>query len=153
MSTNQICRFLLKTWKGIFNFTNRVYLFHMFQPMKQTFSSVVYRFGTRNCKMWIIPILHLLCRLAGKASAKVTKLKWMKSLNSSIASVLRFLWWWGWWWWIFFVVWLTNEGHLALFTVRTILREPHHCKSVTLHEQDLNLRRTWVEDLLSEVVE
>ena len=144
MSTNQICRFLLKTWKGIFNFTNRVYLFHMFQPMKQTFSSVVYRFGTRNCKMWIIPILHLLCRLAGKASAKVTKLKWMKSLNSSIASVLRFLWWWGWWWWIFFVVWLTNEGHLALFTVRTILREPHHCKSVTLHEQDLNPRRTWV---------
>ena len=29
-----------------------------------------------------------------------------------------------WWWWIVFVVWLTNEGRLALFPATTIVRDP-----------------------------
>ena len=28
--------------------------------------------------------------------------------------------WWWWWWWIVFVVWLTDERHLALFPAGTI---------------------------------
>ena len=39
---------------------------------------------------------------------------------------------------IFFVVWLTNKRHLALFSARTIVRDPHHHKSPTRREQDLN---------------
>ena len=49
-----------------------------------------------------------------------------------------------WWWWIVFVVRLTDEKHLALFPAGTIVRDPHHLKSLTCCEQDLNLRRTWV---------
>ena len=41
----------------------------------------------------------------------------------------------------YFVVWLTDERRLALFPVGTIVRDPHHCESLTLREQDLNLRR------------
>ena len=40
-----------------------------------------------------------------------------------------------------FVVWLTEERRLALFPTGTIVRDPHHLKSPTRHEQDLNLRR------------
>ena len=66
-----------------------------------------------------------------------------------------FMWWWWWWWcwwWIVFVVWLTNERHLALFPARTIVRDPHHRKSPT-GCKDLNLCRTWVQALLNEVVQ
>ena len=40
-----------------------------------------------------------------------------------------------------FVVWLTDERRLALFPAATIVRDPHHFKSPTRREQDLNLRR------------
>ena len=49
-------------------------------------------------------------------------------------------WWWWRWWWIVFVVWLTDERHLALFPARIIIRDPHHLESLTRHEQDLNLQ-------------
>ena len=41
------------------------------------------------------------------------------------------------------MVWLTDERRLALFLVRTIVRDPYHFKSLTRREQDLNLGRTW----------
>ena len=33
------------------------------------------------------------------------------------------------------------------------VRDPHHRESPTRREQDLNLRRTWVQALLNEVVQ
>ena len=42
---------------------------------------------------------------------------------------------------------------LALFPARTIARDPHHHESPTRREQDLNLRRTWVQALVNEVVQ
>ena len=41
----------------------------------------------------------------------------------------------------------------ALFLVGTIARDPYHLKSPIRREQDLNLRRTWVQTLLIEVVQ
>ena len=58
-----------------------------------------------------------------------------------------------WWWWIVFVVWLTDERRLALFSDGTIVRDPHHLESPTHRKQDLNLCRTWVQALLNEVVQ
>ena len=52
----------------------------------------------------------------------------------------------------YFAVWLTKERRLALFPAGTIVRNPHHCKSLISHEQDLNLLRTWVQDLLNGAV-
>ena len=43
---------------------------------------------------------------------------------------------------LFFVVWLTNERHLALFPFGTIFRDPHHHESPTCRKQGLNLHRT-----------
>ena len=54
---------------------------------------------------------------------------------------------------IWFVVRLTEERRLALFPARTIVRDPHHRESATCREQGLNLRRTRVQALLSEVVQ
>ena len=54
---------------------------------------------------------------------------------------------------ICFVVRLTEERRLALFPARTIVRDPHHRESATCREQGLNLRRTRVQALLSEVVQ
>ena len=51
-----------------------------------------------------------------------------------------------------FVVWLTDERRLALFTAGTIVRDPHHRESPTRHEQDFNLRKTLLQALLNEVV-
>ena len=34
---------------------------------------------------------------------------------------------------------------LALFPAGTIVRDPHHRKSLTCHKHDLNLCRTWVQ--------
>ena len=56
-------------------------------------------------------------------------------------------------WWIVFVVWLTNERRLGLFPAATSVRDRHHCESPTRREQVLNLRRTWVQALLNEVVQ
>ena len=42
---------------------------------------------------------------------------------------------------IVFVVWWTNERHLALLPAGAIVKDPHHRKSPTRREQDLNLRR------------
>ena len=53
--------------------------------------------------------------------------------------------WWWWWWWIVFVVWLTDERRLALFSAGTIVRDPHHRESPTRREQGLSLRRTWFQ--------
>ena len=50
-----------------------------------------------------------------------------------------------WWWWIVFLVWLTDERRLALFSAGIIVRDPQQHESPTGLEQDLNLRRTWVE--------
>ena len=41
-----------------------------------------------------------------------------------------------------FLVWLTDERHLALIATTTIGRDPHHHKSPTRRQQGLNLRRT-----------
>ena len=54
-------------------------------------------------------------------------------------------WWWSWRLWIVFVLWLTNERHLALFPAGTIVRNPHYRESLTQREQCLKLHRTWVE--------
>ena len=43
---------------------------------------------------------------------------------------------------LFFVEWLTGEMCLALYPVRTIVRDPHHHKSPTRCKQGLNLHRT-----------
>ena len=42
---------------------------------------------------------------------------------------------------------------IALFPVGTIVRDPHRRESSTRHEQDLNLRRTWVQALMNKVVQ
>ena len=52
-----------------------------------------------------------------------------------------------------FVVWLINERSLALFPVGTIVKDPHHRESLSRREKDLNLRRTWVQAFLNEVVQ
>ena len=57
------------------------------------------------------------------------------------------------WGWIVSVVWLTDERRLALFPAKTFVRDPHHRESPTCREQDLNLRRTWVQVLQNEVVQ
>ena len=44
-----------------------------------------------------------------------------------------------------FVVWLTNERYLALFPVKTIIRDPHHRESLTCREHSLNMCRTRVQ--------
>ena len=43
---------------------------------------------------------------------------------------------------------MTNKKRLALFPAGTIIRDLYHLKSPTRHEEDLNLRRTWVQALL-----
>ena len=53
---------------------------------------------------------------------------------------------------LFFVVWLTDEKHIVLFPAGIIVRNPNHRKSKTHRELDLNLRQTWVQVLLNEVV-
>ena len=72
--------------------------------------------------------------------------------NHEQITIMVNIWWW-WWWWIVFVVWLTNKRRLSLFPAETIVRNPHHLESPTCRKQDLNLRRTWVEALLNEVVQ
>ena len=42
---------------------------------------------------------------------------------------------------------------VALFPAGTIVRDPHHCESPTRREQDLSLRRPWVQALVNEVVQ
>ena len=42
---------------------------------------------------------------------------------------------------------------VPLFPARTIVRDPHHHESPTHRKQDLNLRRTWVQTLMNEVVQ
>ena len=37
------------------------------------------------------------------------------------------------------MVWLTDEGQLALLPAGTIVRDSHHCQSLTHRKQDLNL--------------
>ena len=38
--------------------------------------------------------------------------------------------------------WLSDERLLALFPAGTIVRDPHHCESLTYHKQDLNQHRS-----------
>ena len=52
-----------------------------------------------------------------------------------------------------FVVWLTDKRCLVLFPAGTIARDSHHRESPARRMQDLNLRRTWVQALLDEVVQ
>ena len=40
---------------------------------------------------------------------------------------------------------------LSLILNRDQFRDPYHHKSLTSHEQDLNLRKTWAQVLLNEV--
>ena len=56
------------------------------------------------------------------------------------------LWWWC--WWIVFVVQLTTKRCIALFPAGTTVRDPQHHESRTGHEQDLNLRKTWIQTLV-----
>ena len=46
---------------------------------------------------------------------------------------------------------LTDERCLALFPTGTIARDPHHRESLTRRQQDLNLRKSWVQTLLNEL--
>ena len=74
--------------------------------------------------------------------------------NIAISLWFSIIWqWWWWWWWIVFVVWMTKERRLALFSAGAIVRYPHHRKSLTCRGQGLNLRRTWVQAWLNEVVQ
>ena len=52
-------------------------------------------------------------------------------------------WWWRWWWWFVFVVWLTNERRLAIFSAGPL-------SEILTIDQNLNLRRTRVQVLLNE---
>ena len=52
-----------------------------------------------------------------------------------------------------FAVWLTNKRRLALFPTGTIIRDSHRRESLIRRNQDLNLRRTGVQALMSEVVQ
>ena len=61
--------------------------------------------------------------------------------------------WWRWRWWISFVVWLPDERSLALFPVRTNVRDLRHRESSTCLKEDLNLCRTWVPTSLNEGVQ
>ena len=56
-------------------------------------------------------------------------------------------------WWVVFMLWLTDERRLTLIPAGTIVRDPHHHESPTHREQDLNLRKTWLQPLLNEVVQ
>lgn len=51
-----------------------------------------------------------------------------------------------------FTEWLTNEMREALFLAGIIATDSHHSKSQTLHELDLNVCKTLVQDLLNEVI-
>ena len=42
------------------------------------------------------------------------------------------------------------KGVYALFLAGTIVRDSRHRKTPTCREQDLNLRRSWVQTLLNE---
>ena len=53
----------------------------------------------------------------------------------------------------FFVVWLTDQRRLALFPAGTIVRDAHHRESPTRREQGWNLRRTWFQAYLIEVMQ
>ena len=57
------------------------------------------------------------------------------------------------WWWIVFVVWLTDVRRLTLFPAGNIVRNSHHPESLSCHEQDLNLPRTWFQASLNEIVQ
>ena len=48
--------------------------------------------------------------------------------------------------------WLT-KGIYALFPPENTVRDSHRCKSPNRREQDLSLRRAWVQTLLNEVVQ
>ena len=48
-----------------------------------------------------------------------------------------------------FMVWLTNERCLVLFSARIIFKDPHHRESLAHYEQELNLCRMWVQALLN----
>ena len=57
---------------------------------------------------------------------------------------------------IFFVESLTDEKAFSLISSRdleTFVWDPHHRESPTRREQDLNLRKTWIQAWLNEVVE
>ena len=45
------------------------------------------------------------------------------------------------------------KGVYALFLAGTIVRDSRHRKTPTCREQDLNLRRIWVQTLLNENVQ
>ena len=46
---------------------------------------------------------------------------------------------------IVFVVWLADKRRLELFPAGTIVSDSHHRESPKRCEQDMNLRRTWVQ--------
>ena len=52
---------------------------------------------------------------------------------------------------IIIVEWLTYEKHLALYPAGTIVRDSHYGRYLTPHKQDLKLRRSSIQGLLSEV--
>ena len=84
-----------------------------------------------------------------------TKLYLSTYIEIYLQYFLSIIWWWWWWWWwlwIIFVVWLTEERHLALFPARIIVIDRHHWESPTRREQDLILCNTWVQTLLNDVV-
>ena len=110
----------------------------------------------RNKLATVLVILWCRRRRRQKTKAKTNRKFWISPSNANVPYfghiTVHFCWWW-WWWSIVFVVWLTDERRLALFPAATIVRDPHHCKYPTRREQDLNLRRTWVQSLLKEVVQ
>ena len=59
----------------------------------------------------------------------------------------------GWWWWTIFMECLTGKRYLAWFSAGTVVRDSHYLKYSIRRKQDMNLRRTWIQALLSEVVQ
>ena len=53
----------------------------------------------------------------------------------------------------FFCSMVNRRKALALFPAKTIVRDPHHGESPARNDQVLNMRRTWVQTYLNEVVQ
>ena len=94
--------------------------------IRETF--LVYKLETfQNCKeVKHIMIIIILSSVIFDQQLKITFRKSSgppEKIHSPFSLTPHLKWW---WWWIVFVVWLTNERHLALFPAGTIVRDPHH---------------------------
>ena len=99
---------------------------------------------------WTSPVhsVYILCP-GGTFSSNMSHSDWIHCDCLDISAVYYFnsrIW----WWWIVSVVFSTVGSRLVFFLPGST---PQHRKSSTHCEQNLNLRRTWVQALLNEVVQ